>query len=271
MKKLVFGIAALLLLLGLAPFALIARSRARQRDAAPVHLVMDMDKQPKFKAQRATPMFADSRSMRPQVERTVAQEDLILHGLTLNDALGTHPIKLAGGVDSVELRDPTMYAAVMLGRIRPAAMTDEQFAALKPPEKEPDIRVDKAFYVRRIPAVFEVNLDFMKRGQERFVVYCATCHGESGYGDGPIAQRAAKLQVQSPDAASTWAPPQNLQEAGIVARPDGNIFNTVTNGIRNMPAYDKQSSVEDRWAIVAYVRALERSQGAPGSDVAVKR
>ena len=46
----------------------------------------------------------------------------------------------------------------------------------------------------------------------------------------------------------------------------GNIFNTITNGIRNMPPYDKQISIADRWAIVAYVRALERSQNAQPGD-----
>jgi hypothetical protein len=264
MKTVGLGIAATLLVLALVPFALVARSRASRTDAYPVHLVMDMDKQPKFKAQRATPMFADDRSMRPQVVHTVAREDLMIHGETLDDPLGTHPIKLAGGVASMEISDPATYAAVMLGRIRPAGMADEQFAALKPAEKETDIQGDTTFYVRRIPAVFDVSMDFMKRGQERFVVYCAPCHGESGYGDGMIARRAAQLQA-TPDAVSGWAAPQNLQEAKMVARPDGHLFNTITNGIRNMPAYDKQISIADRWAIVAYVRALERSQGAPGT------
>jgi len=270
MKMIAFTFVATLLLLGLVPFALIARSRASQSDSLPVHLVMDMDKQPKFKAQRATPMFADNRAMRPQVEHTVAQEDLVLQGETLNDVQGTHPISLAGGVSSIQITDPTTYAAVMLGRIRPAGMTDEQFKDVKLPEKEPDIQADTTVYVRKIPAALDVNMDFMKRGQERFIIYCSPCHGESGYGDGSVAQRIAKLQVQNPDAVTNWAKPQDLHEAKIAARPDGSLFNTISNGIRNMPAYDKQISVVDRWAIVAYVRALERSQHAKPGDVAVK-
>src|SRR5689334_18696998 len=142
MVKIAFGIAATLMLLGLVPFALIARSRASQTDAMPVHLVMDMDKQSKFKAQRATPMFADDRAMRPQVEHTIAQEDMFLHGETLNDVMGTRPISLAGGANSVLLSDPAMYAAVTLGRIRAAGASDEYFAKVKPPEKEPDIQAD---------------------------------------------------------------------------------------------------------------------------------
>ena len=61
--------------------------------------------------------------------------------------------------------------------------------------------------------------------------------------------------------------PQNLNEQKIIDRPDGHIFNTITNGVRNMPAYDKQVGVTDRWYIVAYVRALERSQNARPEDM----
>ena len=70
----------------------------------------------------------------------------------------------------------------------------------------------------------------------------------------------------TPDAVIGAVPPQNLQEAKIRARPDGSIFNTIGNGIRTMPAYDKQIAIEDRWTIVAYLRALERSQNARPGD-----
>src|SRR5205823_2858225 len=97
--------------------------------------------------------------------------------------------------------------------------------------------------------------------QERFNIYCAPCHGQSGYGDGPVALRAKSLKDAGvADAASAWVDPQNLHEAKIHTRPDGHIFNTITNGARTMPPYDKQISVLDRWAIIAYVRALEKSQ-----------
>jgi mono/diheme cytochrome c family protein len=64
--------------------------------------------------------------------------------------------------------------------------------------------------------------------------------------------------------------PQNLHEPKIAGRPDGHIFNTITNGIRTMAPYDKQIGTEDRWAIVAYVRALQRSQNARPGDPGVK-
>ena len=270
MKKIVIGIAATLMVAGLIPFALIAKSRATPKDALPVHLVMDMDKQPRGKAQRETLMFADHRFMRPQVEGTLAQEDLWLSGQTLDFVGGTKPILLAGGKESLELSDPTTFWAVTAGRIRPADMSDAAFDKIEAPAKESDIAADTTFYIRKLPAVFDVSSDMMHRGQERFTIYCGPCHGESGYGDGPVAQRAASLQLKDSSAIGAWVKPQDLHEAKILARPDGHIFNTITNGIRNMPAYDKQISIEDRWAIVAYVRALERSQDAHPGDPGAK-
>ena len=271
MKVIGFGAVATLLVLGLLPFAFIARSRAHPSPAQAIHLVLDMDKQPKFKAQRTTPMFADKRSMRPEIAGTLAQEDLYLTSETLESNLGTHPIPLAGGADQILLNSPELYAAVMEGRIRAPGMADEAFAAVKPVSgTDEQINADAVFYVRHVPAAFTVSEDFLRRGQERFTIYCAPCHGESGYGDGMVAARAARLQISTPDAIGGWTKPQNLQEAKILGRHDGNIFNTITNGIRNMPAYDKQISVPDRWAIVAYLRALERSQNAMPGDAAAK-
>jgi cytochrome c len=169
---------------------------------------------------------------------------------------------LKGG-EAVLMSDPATYAAVTEGRIRPAGMTDDAFKAMVPPNKnDAEIAADTTFYIRRIPGVFPVTAEFLKRGQERFNIYCAPCHGESGYGDGMVAQHASDL-MHTPDAVNGWTKPQNLNEDKIVKRPDGQIFNTITYGIRNMPAYDKQIAVEDRWAIIAYVRAVEHSQNAP--------
>ena len=62
-------------------------------------------------------------------------------------------------------------------------------------------------------------------------------------------------------------PPSSFHVDPALTRPDGHIFNTITHGIRNMPAYGSQIAPEDRWAIVTYVRALQRSQASPASDV----
>ena len=102
-----------------------------------------------------------------------------------------------------------------------------------------------------------VSETLVRRGQERFGIYCAPCHGLAGYGDGIVAVRADRLQE------GTWVPPSSLHDVAVLARPVGHLFNTITNGIRTMPSYGPQISVADRWAIVAYTRALQLSQRAP--------
>jgi hypothetical protein len=65
----------------------------------------------------------------------------------------------------------------------------------------------------------------------------------------------------------SWVQPKSLHDDDVVARPNGHIFNTITNGIRNMGGYGAQISTEDRWAIVAYVRTLQFSQRARGDAI----
>ena len=107
----------------------------------------------------------------------------------------------------------------------------------------------------------QVTMDLVKRGRERFDIFCATCHGLSGNGNGPVHVRAASL------GEGTWTPPTDLTSQTVVERPVGHIYNSIANGIRNMPAYGPQIDPEDRWAIVAYVRALQLSRNATIDDV----
>jgi len=102
------------------------------------------------------------------------------------------------------------------------------------------------------------------QGREQFDVYCSICHGSSGYGNGVVHARAIELMELG---NAQWTPPTSLHDELVRGRPDGHIFNTITNGIRNMPAYGSQISAADRWAIVGYVRALQRSQRATTGDV----
>jgi mono/diheme cytochrome c family protein len=85
------------------------------------------------------------------------------------------------------------------------------------------------------------------RGQERFNIYCAPCHDKTGSGKGMVVKHGM------------LAPPSFHQDR-IRHMPDGQMFATISNGIRNMPAYGIAVPVEDRWAIVSYVRALQLSQ-----------
>ena len=182
MSKITMGLILVLIVASMFPFALVARSRASHSPNLAPHLILDMDKQPKFKAQRPADMFADGRSMRPEVPGTVAQEDMVLPPEILNDPNDPH---LLDGGKSVLLTDASVYAATCLGRNRPANMTDEQFAAILPVSvtnpKATEAEVDKdTFYVHTIPAEFPVTKEFILRGQERFNIYCAPCHGYGG-------------------------------------------------------------------------------------------
>ncbi len=103
--------------------------------------------------------------------------------------------------------------------------------------------------------------DLVNRGQERFDIFCATCHGLSGNGNGLVHLRAASL------GEGTWTPPTDLTGQTVVERPVGHIYNTIKNGIRSMPAYGPQIDPEDRWAIAAYVQALQLSRNATIDDV----
>ena len=114
-------------------------------------------------------------------------------------------------------------------------------------------------YVTEFP--FEVTEARMARGQAKYNIYCAPCHGLAGQGDGLVALRAISLQEP------TWLPPTNLTNDIVAAQPIGKLYDTATNGRRKMAGYAAQISADDRWSIVLYVRALQRSQRASMNDV----
>ena len=115
-----------------------------------------------------------------------------------------------------------------------------------------------------LPPQVKLTRQLLQRGQDRFNIYCAVCHGLDGYGHGPVNERASELQVKS---EAQWTPAANLHNETVRDRPDGHLYNTINNGIRNMPGYGAQVPVDDRWAIVAYLRALQLSQEAPAQAV----
>ena len=80
----------------------------------------------------------------------------------------------------------------------------------------------------------KVDEPLLRRGQLQFNIYCAPCHGNDGYGDGPVHQRAIALQEPK------WVPPSNLHDATVKAPAGGHLYNTITNGIRNMAGYGSQ-------------------------------
>ena len=101
---------------------------------------------------------------------------------------------------------------------------------------------------------FPVTDQVMARGRERFDIYCSPCHGRTGSGDGMVVRRGYRR------------PPAYTEER-LRAVPVGHLFDVITNGIGAMPDYQTQIPVNDRWAIVAYVKALQRSQDARPEDI----
>lgn len=120
-------------------------------------------------------------------------------------------------------------------------------------------------FAESFPDRVQLTMELMNRGQERYNIYCAICHGTAGYGDGMVHRRAVELQELAVQG-TTWVPPTNLHEAQVLDMPVGQIFHTISVGARNMPAYGHAIPEADRWAIVAYVRALQRSQNARPED-----
>ncbi|HQR06661.1 MAG TPA: DUF3341 domain-containing protein [Gemmatales bacterium] len=116
-------------------------------------------------------------------------------------------------------------------------------------------------FITGFPETLKGKLDdkMMARGQRQFGIYCSVCHGAAGYGDGMV-HRVATERMLSGDA-SMWVAPKSIHDPLIASKPNGEIFDTITNGKNNMMGYGYRITPEDRWAIVLYVRALQRSQG----------
>lgn len=204
--RLLWPAAVIAVMLALVPPLLIARARGLRSPKPRIHIVQDMDFQPKYKAQNASRLFADGRAMRPPVAGTVAR----------------------GGLEE-----------------------DGRFFRGK----------EGKAWVATLPIA--ATMPAMRRGRERFDIFCATCHGLTG--EGGAAGMTSKRAMARDD--SKWAPPASLHEDRFRKMADGELFGVITAGVRAMPSYAAQIPVEDRWKIVLYVRALQRSQNAGADDV----
>ena len=122
------------------------------------------------------------------------------------------------------------------------------------------LRDDPLFYTGKLNGAdstvfpFPVDAATMARGQERFNIYCSPCHGRTGLGDGMIVRRGFRR-------------PPSFHQDRLRNAPVGQIFDVITNGFGAMPDYASQVAPADRWAIIAYLRALQASQHATAADV----
>ena len=235
-----FWMVAVLLILVVAswvPLVMIAKSRVTTSRQTKIHLFQDMDNQPHYRAQEVNRNFIDGRAMRMPVGGTVAW-----------------------GPDSDEPSPDALRA------------DDHYYRGYKLVRNDASGQWNAAWYAS-IPPQVEVDEQLLYRGQEQFTIYCSPCHGDAGYGgteNGPVNIRAQELAQLG---AADWIQAANLHTTnpegqltfGPELYPDGKMFNTISHGMRNMPGYSTQIEVEDRWAIVAYVRALQLSQQMPES------
>lgn len=137
-------------------------------------------------------------------------------------------------------------------------------AARKPPENtvaRGQLREDSVYYagftpddqlVASIP--MKVTADTLKRGRATFNAFCSPCHDRAGTGRGMIVRRG-------------FPQPPTYHQERLRNVPDGYFFDVMTNGFGRMPSYASQVPVEDRWAVVAYIRALQLSQHAPLAEL----
>jgi mono/diheme cytochrome c family protein len=107
-------------------------------------------------------------------------------------------------------------------------------------------------FVAELPV--PLNLALLERGENRFNIYCAPCHARTGNGDGIVVRRGYKQ-------------PPSYQDARLRAEPIGYFYDVISHGFGQMPDYAAQIQPKDRWAIAAYVRALQVSQHATVADV----
>ena len=257
--------ALLVVLAGLIPAMIILNMRNGFSTAPRFHVFFDMDFQPKKKAQQTTTIFADGRTMRPQVDGTVARGQLDEQD---SFYLGYDPSKLSAisNTDGVRLvaaqTDPKPQDATKNGGVVPtpsAAAPAVAAPAVAAPAVAAPAPVLNLPWINTLP--IEANEENMKLGETKFQTYCSACHGYAGYGDGLVHKRAEAL------AQGYWIPPTSMHIDRVTSQPVGQIFHTITKGQGKMPGYAASMNAKERWAVVLYVKALQRSRNASDRDV----
>lgn len=189
----------------------------------PLELFPDMVRQAKYKAQTESSFYADNRSARAHAMGTVPMGYAAPEGKLEENKNSS--VDLTGPYKNIQFSGSPTYLET--GRMGIQWGTG-------------------------IP--FEVTPAIMKRGQERYTINCAVCHGATGQGNG----------ITSKYGLNSIA---NLHQQRIRDMADGEIFNTITWGKNTMMSYGDNIQVSDRWAIICYLRALQRSQNATLNDV----
>jgi len=192
----------------------------------------DMQDQPRYTAYQSSGFFRDGLSSRQLVEGTVPRGYL-----RADREFYTGKRNKPGGVQGAS-------------GMQNSATTQQSLAGPNP-AGQPGLNAQNAVYpddVETFP--FPVTADTVNRGQERFQIFCAACHGMTGYGDGLVVRRGFRT-------------PPSYHDERLRQAPVGHFFDVITNGWGAMPSYAAQVTPADRWAIIAYIRALQLSQQPP--------
>ncbi len=225
-----------------------------------------MSDQPYYRPLEESDFFPDHRSARPLEHGVVHRgqrldTDPVATGLTLEEWTRAYKFEVPAAVE------PKTKA--------PAELTEAQRKehAVGAPRYDQRLVGQPKVYAEAFP--FPITSDDLKRGQERFTVYCAVCHGPWGNGQGKIWERGYlnPTSFHTHKVAPDEADVTNPQGLGISRGyslwgihmpmtdvPPGYIFEVMTKGYAGMPSYSAQIPADDRWRIVAYIRVLQMSQ-----------
>ncbi len=197
--------------------------RGQKSGKPEIEIFPDMVRQPKVRAQSELNFFADQRGARQPIEGTVP----LGYEMPLPNDQGAAVGRTAEGKVQARLEFGAGTDYYNTGKMG-------------------------ANWGTGIPT--ELTPALMRRGEQRYDINCAVCHGPLAAGDGIVKQYGLATVV-------------SLQDDRIRAMADGEIFNTITHGKNTMMAYGPRVTVQDRWAIISYLRALQRSQHASAGDV----
>jgi mono/diheme cytochrome c family protein len=234
----------------------------------------DMQDQPRYEAYEPSGFFKDGLASRPLVEGTVARGymrndtefytgkiDRSRTGAATTAATAQNENGRASGGDAAQPEGQTTSPQGTLdsqnsnasgGGTQAGGTTASGANNSAPNQRGGAVAQGDPNDVETFP--FALTAEVVNRGQERYKIFCAMCHGDAGYGDGMIVRRGFRK-------------PPSYHTPELRAARVGHLFDVITNGWGSMPNYAAQVPPADRWAIIAYIRALQLSQaGATATD-----
>ena len=223
----------------------------------------DMQDQPRYEVYEPSTFFKDGLSSRPLVEGTVPRgylrEDVHLYTGKYGRSTATMPGASSGqnttGQANQDGRSSAMQHSPNTGMTQTAASGGgnvsgggEGRSSSSGGAAAATTTAGGAAGTDVTTFPFPVTEQVVNRGQERYTIFCSVCHGATGAGDGMVVRRGFRR-------------PPSFHTDQLRTSPVGHFYDVITNGWGAMPNYAAQISVHDRWAIIAYIRALQLSQG----------